>query len=350
MLVSVIVISKDEAPRLKLTLAALSCQSIPTVGVEGGTSAVDVAQEVIVVNDGSSDGTHELLEHFDSIPLRVFHNDVCKGRSASRNIGAAEARGDILVFLDGDCLVDRDFSEVHAGVHAGNCVMARGETYHLRCTRFFSDPEKGIPHAEHRVRVQELTGQLHKYLVTQAQVVDDFASIIRRARVGIYPGIGPGRLYEAEMEALNCNPPPDSLWLTAAAQNMSFHRETFLRLNGFRPEMRINEHRELAYRMHRDGIPMRLARTRSYHLTHRVGWRDPVKDDSTWERQFYDYHPAPAVRLMSIFWQSLVRDPHIPEPLRIESVAKLDQIVRSGDLSAYDRLRSSHPFLRELNG
>ncbi len=56
--------------------------------------------EVIVVDDGSSDGTAKLLDDW-STKIKVLHQTNA-GPSAARNHGARHASGDILAFLDSD--------------------------------------------------------------------------------------------------------------------------------------------------------------------------------------------------------------------------------------------------------
>ncbi|MBI2706448.1 MAG: glycosyltransferase family 2 protein [Actinobacteria bacterium] len=55
--------------------------------------------EVVVVDDGSTDGTATCVKAFDDLPLRYIRQDN-QGVSAARNRGAKEATGDFLTFLD----------------------------------------------------------------------------------------------------------------------------------------------------------------------------------------------------------------------------------------------------------
>jgi succinoglycan biosynthesis protein ExoO len=68
------------------------------------TSAVVQAhanREIIVVDDASSDGSQRILEEYgDAIRLINLEKNV--GASRARNVGIAAAKGDFLVFLDGD--------------------------------------------------------------------------------------------------------------------------------------------------------------------------------------------------------------------------------------------------------
>jgi glycosyltransferase involved in cell wall biosynthesis len=62
------------------------------------------SKEVIVIDDGSSDDSSRMLQQYgDSIQLIQFSNN--RGTPEARNQGAAVARGEYLVFLDGDDLL-----------------------------------------------------------------------------------------------------------------------------------------------------------------------------------------------------------------------------------------------------
>ncbi len=81
--------------------------------------------ELIVVDDGSTDGTQELVSRYgDNLQLiRAEHG----GLSHARNLGAAAARGEIFAYTDDDCEVDsewltwivRGYQELHCDAMGG---------------------------------------------------------------------------------------------------------------------------------------------------------------------------------------------------------------------------------------
>ncbi len=60
--------------------------------------------ELVIVDDGSSDGTMELIKAYvqKDDRVRFFRNEVNMGVSASRNVGVQNARHDYVAFLDSD--------------------------------------------------------------------------------------------------------------------------------------------------------------------------------------------------------------------------------------------------------
>lgn len=60
--------------------------------------------EVVVVDNGSTDGTLERLRAFGD-DIRVLHEPT-RGASAARNCGIRGARGELIAFTDADCVVE----------------------------------------------------------------------------------------------------------------------------------------------------------------------------------------------------------------------------------------------------
>lgn len=87
--VSVVIPTRNRHRLLALALASVLDQR-------------DVSLEVIVVDEASTDDTAALLRSHADPRVRLLHNDVPLGKSAARNRGIAEARGEWVAFLDDD--------------------------------------------------------------------------------------------------------------------------------------------------------------------------------------------------------------------------------------------------------
>lgn len=73
--------------------------------------------EIIVVSDGSTDGTQEFLDEASRTgALRAFTQDN-QGPAVARNRGIAEARGELIVFLDDDIVPEPGLLQVHLDAH-----------------------------------------------------------------------------------------------------------------------------------------------------------------------------------------------------------------------------------------
>jgi len=330
---SVVIRSKDEADRLRLTLTSLSAQT--------------EKPEVVIVNDGSSDHTREVIAEaaaVGEIQIEAIHHVEPAGRSAAANAGAAKATGEILIFLDGDTLASPDLVAQHLDQHRRFPQrIVRGENWHLRCMRPFLDPEKGTPRPGEESRVTRMSeSERSRSLVTRQEIRQSFETIDTRAQPGIYPGFGPRKLHELEMDALKAHPECPVLWAAASGSNQSVSRDAFLKVGGFHPEISINEHRELALRLCQYGLRMMATSGRSYHMIHRSGWRDPLQD-TTWEQLFYEVHPTAEVALLPFLWASLSDAPPFPATACIRSLPELATVAeRYRGLEGLKSVRDAH--------
>ena len=117
--VSVIIPTYNRIDALRQTLSALETVQYPSD-----------RWEVVVVDDGSSDGTEEMVQNWirrSHIHIRYFRQ-ANGGPASARNRGAFEASGELLIFIDNDIVVPCDFIELHVAAHGdnpGSWVMGR---------------------------------------------------------------------------------------------------------------------------------------------------------------------------------------------------------------------------------
>jgi glycosyltransferase involved in cell wall biosynthesis len=73
--------------------------------------ATGLADEIILVDDFSTDGTRDLLAGMEQIPgVRVLYHEKNRGKGAAVRTGLAAARGDVLLIQDADLEYDpRDY-------------------------------------------------------------------------------------------------------------------------------------------------------------------------------------------------------------------------------------------------
>jgi GT2 family glycosyltransferase len=77
-----------------------------------------LAHEIILVDDGSTDGTREWLATLTDPPFRVVLNEKNLGYAAANNRGAALARGEFLALLNNDLVLTPGWIEPMLDLHA----------------------------------------------------------------------------------------------------------------------------------------------------------------------------------------------------------------------------------------
>ena len=123
--------------RVSAVVTAFQCEAFLGEALASVLGQTLPPEEIIVVDDGSTDGTPEVARSFGGVRLVSRPNG---GPGAARNTGLAAARGDWIAFLDGDDAWTEDKTRLQLEVaerepstglvfgHASNLVAPRGVT------------------------------------------------------------------------------------------------------------------------------------------------------------------------------------------------------------------------------
>ena len=107
MKISIITPTHNKAALLERTLRSVREQEYPSGDFE-----------MIVVDDGSTDQTPAVLaSHTPAHGFKTIKQEVNHGRARSRNLGLAQAEGELVVFLDDDMELVPGFLQAHAEFH-----------------------------------------------------------------------------------------------------------------------------------------------------------------------------------------------------------------------------------------
>jgi glycosyltransferase involved in cell wall biosynthesis len=99
----------------------------------------EMVSEILIVDDGSSDGTRELLNEYDDDGLvRVISHDRNKGKGAAVRTGLNLAQGDVILIQDADLEYDpRDYPVLLKPLQEGIADVVYG-------SRFLGGPRRPI--------------------------------------------------------------------------------------------------------------------------------------------------------------------------------------------------------------
>jgi glycosyltransferase involved in cell wall biosynthesis len=126
--------------------------------VDSATSQPIAQKEIIVVDDASIDGSQQILQQYgDAIRLSLLRHNL--GAVGARNHGASLAKGDYLIFLDGD-----DALAPWALAVYDRIIDLKQPKLILGSLQFFSGPLRSARRADarHQIEIVEYEGSIKK--------------------------------------------------------------------------------------------------------------------------------------------------------------------------------------------
>ena len=84
--------------------------------VESALAQTHAEFELIVVDDGGTDATEDVIKSYDDPRIRYFRYEANRGAARARNFGLDQARGRFITYLDSDNTMEPDFLRIMLGV------------------------------------------------------------------------------------------------------------------------------------------------------------------------------------------------------------------------------------------
>lgn len=105
--ISVVIATYNRKDMLKKCIEAFRQQTYP-----------EDRYEIVVIDDGSTDGTNKLLEEISKEMANLrFFSQKQGGQAKARNLGIPEAKGPLILFTGDDCIPDKKLLEEHNRIH-----------------------------------------------------------------------------------------------------------------------------------------------------------------------------------------------------------------------------------------
>jgi glycosyltransferase involved in cell wall biosynthesis len=90
----------------------------------------DLDREVIVVDDGSTDGTLEVLRQLADSTVKIVAHDTNRGKGAAVRTGFAQSTGDLILIQDADLEYDpEDWPKLLAPILSGESLVVYGSRF-----------------------------------------------------------------------------------------------------------------------------------------------------------------------------------------------------------------------------
>ena len=268
MKISVVIATYNKLPRLKLTLLTLLHQTFPKENFE-----------VIIIDDGSNDGTGEYLKQNNFSLNYKYARFSNSGRSAARNRGIKLSNHDIILFIDDDVLLPPDFIEKHGKLQEAENRVVHGRIINLTYLKFFQDPTNGILYPQFS-KMDKGISQLQTKCISERDIVENFEKIKNNNK----------KINNLEhvIETIFKLNKRDVFWLAFTGGNVSVPKEWVLKAGMFDTGFGLNwgsEDLELGYKLCKLGYKFFYSyEAVNYHMAH---YRHSFSTDHEYTSQYF---------------------------------------------------------------
>lgn len=258
--VSIIIPTYNKAEYLNFTLAAFCTQTYKDF-------------EIVVVNDGSTDATDEVIEAYgDKLNIiPVLQQNL--GRSAARNAGLSQASGDIVIFNDDDRIPNPSFVAQHVKALNPEAVIIgwkkRALTVWKKDLIHITDADQSALFDRGTV-VPELFEQAYQELITVQALMTDpettLASVSLGDELDNYQKVID--IFSPELTGFRFP------WALGTTGNMSCYRQPLLEVGGFDSAYQGwgMEDTDISYKLAKAGILFRVnPEAVNFHQVHPIG-------------------------------------------------------------------------------
>lgn len=228
--VSVIIPAKNEKKNIVKTLKSVFNSDYPAEKME-----------VIVVDDGSTDGTYEVVvKNFPQVKLFRFEKN--RGKVHALNFAVKKAKGEVIITLDADTIVSKETIK--------------------RLASYFKDPEVGAVSGVYRVRqsVKFSFRNLWRFLLEKFQEIEylGFASTRKRQEV------------------------MDSVLVVPGAIG-AFRKKALEEVGYFDPEMLVEDY-DVTIKLHKAGYKVKCDKNAVASTVPPLTWKALIKQRLRWSR------------------------------------------------------------------
>lgn len=309
--VSIIMPTYNRYPLNLLTLFALEAQTYDHSRFE-----------VILVDDASTDATPSIvLQHTFPFQLRYYRMPSNIGRPQTRNFGIGLARGDYVLFLDAEILVEPDFLASHMSLHRQQSRLIVGGLYAIEHVYTRIDPQFSADQHQSAQSLLLRNSDLHsKWLMTRH--LADPPPLFSRAAImaGDYKRMSAGfSPYTNFMRGDVIDRYGDRYigfhlpWISAGTGSLSVERQAFHAYGLFEEYAGWGaDDIEMGYRLYKNGYQFaHLSRPATYHQEH----LRQVSTNEEGQHNFYLFQQKhPDIGMLAILLA------YIPRPFRYSDI------------------------------